>query len=139
MSSTATVTAGELEAKVHEKLVEARPEIEIKGFRKGKVPMPILRKQFGERLLGDAMQDAIDGAMKRHFDETGDRPALQPKVEMKGGEAWKQGDDVVVEMSYEALPAIPEGEVRTALVEMQDSHIANIATCDALVAALPSA
>jgi trigger factor len=70
--------------------------------------MPILRKQFGERLLGDAMQDAIDGAMKQHFDETGDRPALQPKVEMKGGEAWKQGDDVVVEMSYEALPAIPE-------------------------------
>ena len=91
-----------------DKLAEAQPEIEMKGFRKGKVPMPILRKQFGERLLGDAMQDAIDGAMKKHFDETGDRPALQPKVEMKGGEAWKQGDDVVVEMSYEALPAIPE-------------------------------
>ena len=110
-SYTITVPAADLDAKVNEKLVEAQPEIEMKGFRKGKVPMPILRKQFGERLLGDAMQDAIDGAMKRHFDETGDRPALQPKVEMKGGEAWKQGDDVVVEMSYEALPAIPEVEL----------------------------
>ncbi|WP_413852431.1 trigger factor [Albidovulum sp.] len=107
-SYTITVPAADLDAKVNDKLVEAQPEIEMKGFRKGKVPMPILRKQFGERLLGDAMQDAIDGAMKQHFDETGDRPALQPKVEMKGGEAWKQGDDVVVEMSYEALPAIPE-------------------------------
>ena len=107
-SYTITVPAADLDAKVNDKLVEAQPEIEMKGFRKGKVPMPILRKQFGERLLGDAMQDAIDGAMKKHFDETGDRPALQPKVEMKGGEAWKQGDDVVVEMSYEALPAIPE-------------------------------
>jgi trigger factor len=110
-SYTITVPAAVLDAKVNDKLVEAQPEIEMKGFRKGKVPMPILRKQFGERLLGDAMQDAIDGAMKKHFDETGDRPALQPKVEMKGGETWKRGEDVVVEMSYEALPAIPEVEL----------------------------
>ncbi|MCB2117494.1 MAG: trigger factor [Rhodobacteraceae bacterium] len=116
-SYTITVPAADLEAKVHEKLVEAQPEIEMKGFRKGKVPMPILRKQFGERLLGDAMQDAIDGAMKKHFDETGDRPALQPKVEMKGGETWKQGDDVVVEMSYEALPAIPEVDLSKLKLE----------------------
>lgn len=104
---TITVTAEELDAKVEEKLVEAQPEIEIKGFRKGKVPMPILRKQFGQRLLGDAMQDAIDGAMKQHFDASGDRPALQPEVKMQNGETWSQGQDVVVEMTYEALPEIP--------------------------------
>ena len=41
------VTADELSAKVYEKLVEARPEIEMKGFRKGKVPMALLKKQHG--------------------------------------------------------------------------------------------
>ncbi|MBA3911690.1 MAG: trigger factor [Rhodobacter sp.] len=105
---TITVTAAELDAKVHEKLLEAQPEVEIKGFRKGKVPLAILKKQFGQRLMGDAMQDAIDGAMKGHFDTTGDRPALQPEVKMVGGETWKEGQDVVVEMSYDALPPIPE-------------------------------
>lgn len=105
---TITVTAAELDAKVHEKLLEAQPEVEIKGFRKGKVPLAILKKQFGQRLIGDAMQDAIDTAMKDHFDKTGDRPALQPEVKMVGGEAWKEGQDVVVEMSYDALPPIPE-------------------------------
>ena len=105
---TITVTAAELEAKVQEKLVEAQPEIEMKGFRKGKVPMAILRKQFGQRLLGDAMQDAIDGAMKDHFDATGDRPAMQPEVKMVGGDAWAEGQDVVVEMTYDKLPPIPE-------------------------------
>ncbi len=104
---TITVTAAELEAKVQEKLLEAQPEVEIKGFRKGKVPLAILKKQFGPRLLGDAMQDAIDGAMKDHFEKTGDRPALQPEVKMVGGEEWKEGTDVVVEMSYENLPPIP--------------------------------
>lgn len=105
---TITVAASELEAKVQEKLLEAQPDIEIKGFRKGKVPLAILKKQFGQRMLGDAMQDAIDGAMKDHFDATGDRPALQPDVKMQNGEAWKEGQDVVVEMTYECLPPIPE-------------------------------
>lgn len=105
---TITVTASELEAKVQEKLVEAQPEIEMKGFRKGKVPMAILRKQFGQRLLGDAMQDAIDGAMKDHFDKSGDRPAMQPEVKMVDGETWSEGSDVVVTMSYDCLPPIPD-------------------------------
>ena len=104
---TIVVSASELDAKVTEKLLEAQPEVEIKGFRKGKVPVAMLRKQFGQRVLGDAMQEAIDGAMKSHFDATGDRPAMQPKVEMQSGETWKEGSDVVVAMSYETLPEIP--------------------------------
>ncbi|MEQ9693258.1 trigger factor [Shimia sp. SDUM112013] len=103
-----TVTAAELDEKVNEKLTEAQPEIEMKGFRKGKVPMPLLKKQFGERLLGESMQEVIDGAMNKHFEDSGDRPALQPKVEMKNGEDWKPGQDVEVTMEYEALPEIPE-------------------------------
>jgi trigger factor len=114
---TITVTAAELDAKVQEKLVEAQPEVEMKGFRKGKVPMAMLRKQFGARLMGDAMQDAIDGAMKSHFDASGDRPALQPEVKMVGGETWAEGQDVVVEMIYEALPPIPEFDTAKVVLE----------------------
>jgi trigger factor len=114
---TITVTAAELDAKVQEKLVEAQPDIEMKGFRKGKVPMAMLRKQFGPRLLGDAMQDAIDGAMKSHFEASGDRPALQPEVKMVGGETWAEGEDVVVEMTYEALPPIPDFDAGKVVLE----------------------
>jgi trigger factor len=107
-----TVSAGELEAKVNEKLTEAQPEIAMKGFRKGKVPLPLLKKQFGPRLLGEAMQETIDGAMSRHFEESGDRPALQPQVKMTN-EDWKEGDDIEVEMTYEALPEIPAVDFST--------------------------
>jgi trigger factor len=89
----------------------------MKGFRKGKVPMAMLRKQFGARLMGDAMQDAIDGAMKSHFDASGDRPALQPEVKMVGGETWAEGQDVVVEMIYEALPPIPDFDAGKVVLE----------------------
>ncbi len=102
-----TVTAAELDAKVEEKLKEAQPTIEMKGFRKGKVPMALLRKQFGQRLLGESMQEAIDGALSSHLEETGDRPAAQPQMKMTN-EDWKEGDDVNVEVSYEKLPEIED-------------------------------
>lgn len=110
------VSAAELDDKVNEKLVEAQPEVEMKGFRKGKVPMALLKKQFGQRLLGEAMQESIDGAMNQHFEDSGERPALQPEVKMTN-EDWKEGDDVEVAMSYEALPAIPEVDLKSVELE----------------------
>jgi len=112
-----TLPASELDAKVNEKLAEAQPEVEMKGFRKGKVPMALLKKQFGQRIMGEAMQEAIDGAMSDHFEETGDKPAMQPSVEMVDGETWKEGDDVVVNMSYEKLPEIPEVDLKGIKLE----------------------
>ena len=111
-----TVTAAELDATVNTKLVEAQPEVEMKGFRKGKVPMAMLKKQFGDRLMGEAMQESIDGAMNKHFEETGDRPAMQPDVKMTN-EDWKAGDDVNVDMTYEKLPEIPEVDLSTIKLE----------------------
>lgn len=102
------VTANELDENVQSKLIEAQPTFEMKGFRKGKVPLSLLKKQFGEKLMGEAMQETIDNAMKEHFDTTGDRPAQQPAMEMKDGDTWKKGDDVEVSISYERLPDIPD-------------------------------
>ncbi|MCP5075289.1 MAG: trigger factor [Rhodobacteraceae bacterium] len=103
------VTASELADKVNAKLTEAQPDVEMKGFRKGKVPMALLKKQFGKSVLGEAMQESIDGAMSDHFESSGDRPAMQPDVKMTN-EAWEEGDDVEVSLNYECLPVVPEAD-----------------------------
>ncbi|WP_456387562.1 trigger factor [Profundibacter sp.] len=111
-----TITADVLEAKVNEKLKEAQPEVEMKGFRKGKVPMALMKKQFGQKVMGEAMQEAVDGAMAKHFEDSGDRPAMQPEVKMVN-EDWKEGDDIAVEMSYEALPPIEQPDLKKIKLE----------------------
>lgn len=128
---TITVTAAELEAKVNEKLVEAQPEIEMKGFRKGKVPMALLKKQFGPRLLGEAMQEAVDGAMNAHFEASGDRPAMQPDVKMTNQD-WKEGDDVVVSLTYEALPKIDAPDLTDVTLEKMVVKADDAAIAEAL-------
>ena len=102
-----TVTAAEMDAKVEAKLKEAQADVEMKGFRKGKVPMAMMRKQFGQRVMGEAMQEAIDSAMNEHLTTSGDRPAMQPEMKMDDAN-WKEGDDVVVNVSYERLPDVAD-------------------------------
>ena len=126
------LTADELNETVDQKLREAQPEVEMKGFRKGKVPLPLLKKQFGQRLMGEAMQEGIDGAMSKHFEDSGDRPAMQPDVKMSNGEEWKPGDDVQVEMSYEALPEIPELELKSISLEKLVAKVEDDAIDEAL-------
>lgn len=133
------LTAQELDDKVNAKLAEAQPEVEMKGFRKGKVPMALLKKQFGQRLLGESMQEAIDEAMSKHFEDSGDRPALQPQVQMVDGETWKEGDDVTVDMSYEALPDIPEVDLKSISLEKMVVKADDAAVDEALASLAESA
>ena len=103
---TIVLTASELDSKVDEKIAAAQPEFALKGFRKGKVPTALIKKMMGDRVMGEAMQETIDGALNEHFEKTGDKPALQPDVKMVN-EAWKPGDDVEVAVNYERMPDVP--------------------------------
>ena len=113
---TIDIAASQLDEKVNEKLLEAQPDVEMKGFRKGKVPIALLKKQFGDRVMGEALQETIDGAMSKHFEDSGDRPAMQPEMKMDS-EDWKPGDDVKVNVSYETLPTIPDVDMKTIKLE----------------------
>ncbi|MBP7001087.1 trigger factor [Amaricoccus sp.] len=126
-----TVPASELEAKVTAKLEEARKDFQMKGFRKGKAPAALMKKMFGKSVLGEAMQDAIDSAVRDHFEATGDRPALQPEVKMTN-EGWKEGDDVEVSMTYEALPEVPAVDFSGIELERLVAEIDDDAVTEAL-------
>ena len=111
-----TLASAELDAKVNEKLAKARSGFVMKGFRKGKVPMTLLRKQFGGQAFVEAMEDAARELMDSHFEKTGERPVKEPKIELVG-QKWKDGEDVVFQMFYETLPEIPEIDLKAIHLE----------------------
>jgi trigger factor len=77
------------------------------------------------------MQESIDEVMRRHFETTGDRPALQPQVRMEN-ENWQEGEDVEVSMTYEALPDVPELDFTTVQLERLVARIEDEAVDEAL-------
>ena len=103
------VPASELEAKVNAKIDDARENFAMKGFRKGKAPAALMKKMFGKSVLGEAMQETVDGAISEHFESSGDQPAGQPDVKMAKDD-WKEGDDLEVDLTYERLPDVPKVE-----------------------------
>ncbi|PCJ74119.1 MAG: trigger factor [Rhodobacteraceae bacterium] len=126
-----TITAAELEAKVTEKLEAARADFQMKGFRKGHAPLALMKKMFGQSVMGEAMQEAVDGAVGEHFEKTGDRPAMQPEIKMTNDE-WKEGDDVAVSVSYECLPTIPDADFSKIKLERLVTVIEDAAVTEAL-------
>ncbi len=126
-----TITAAELEAKVTEKLEAARADFQMKGFRKGHAPLALMKKMLGQSVMGDAMQEVVDGAVNEHFEKTGDRPAMKPEIKMTNDD-WKEGDDVAVSVSYECLPAIPDADFSKITLERLVTKIEDSAVTEAL-------
>jgi trigger factor len=110
------VPAAELGEKVNAKLEAVRADFQMKGFRKGKAPTPLLKKMFGKSVLGEAVQETVDDALRQHFEETGHMPAAQPDVRITN-EDFNEGDDLDIELKYERLPEIPKVDYNAISLE----------------------
>ena len=111
-----TLKASDLNKEVDSQLQKEQPSIQMKGFRKGKVPISLLKKMHGEALLSEAMKSATDNAVKDHFEKEKDKPAYEPKIELMNKE-WKAGDDVQLSIEYECMPKIPDFDLSKLVLE----------------------
>jgi trigger factor len=97
------VPAGDLSAKVDERLAELAQTASMPGFRPGKVPVGLLKKQYGQALYGEALEAAVNQSTAKAIEDRGLKPALQPKVDLK---ELGEGKDVEFEVAIEVLPEI---------------------------------
>lgn len=101
------IGAADIDAKIVEKLQGNREAFAMKGFRKGKAPLAVMRKMFGKSLLGETVQELVDGAVKDLVGRHEMRPAMQPDVRITTAN-FKEGDDLTLDVAMELLPEIPE-------------------------------
>jgi trigger factor len=121
------VSAEALEAKTTEKLETVRADFQMKGFRKGKAPLPLLKKMFGKSVMGEVVQEAVEESVQQHLTDTGHRPAQQPDVKITN-ESFDEGQDLHVEIAYECLPEVPEMdfsglELERRVVEVDETAV----------------
>lgn len=108
------VPAGDLSAKVDERLVEMARTAQMPGFRQGKVPVGLLKKQYGQALFGEAVEQAVNSSTAKAIEDRGLKPALQPRVDLK---QLEEGKDVEFEVAIEVLPEI--GKLDFSDVELE--------------------
>ncbi len=68
---TGTIPNAEIEANVEKIAKQLAKTTAISGFRKGKVPVSAVKKQYGERLIQDAEAEALRDLLNQGLDEMG--------------------------------------------------------------------
>jgi trigger factor len=86
-----------------EKYEEIKGTVNLKGFRPGKVPKEILKRQFGKAIFSEVLDKVLKETSTKALDENKIKPAGQPKLDLK-----TYGEDKELEyvLSVTELPKI---------------------------------
>jgi trigger factor len=122
---TITVASADIEATLNTRLEELSRNIKMPGFRPGKVPMPLLKKQYGASLMGEILDHVVSDSSQRALADKGLRLAVRPKIEIK---SFAEGADLEYTMAVELMPEIEpvefsKLELERLVVEISDAEI----------------
>jgi trigger factor len=104
------VQANEIEDRVSGRLSELSRTIRMPGFRPGKVPVALLRKQYGRSVMGEVVEQAVNQGSQQAISDHALRPALRPKIEVT---SFDEGADLEFTMAIEVLPEVPKIDLKT--------------------------
>ena len=124
-----TVPAADLEADIEGRLDELRKTVTMKGFRRGKVPLSIVRRQYQPRVLGEVLQQTIETSWREAVEERELRPAMQPEIEIT---SYDEGKDLEFTMGMEVLPNIEFGDFSELAVTRLKAEVSDESVEDAL-------
>ena len=96
------VTKKEIQEKIDKKLDEVKDTINLKGFRPGKAPRELLKKQFGKALYGEVIEKTLNDSAFQALKDKNIKPAGQPKIDIKSS-----GEDKDLEFTIE-VEKVPE-------------------------------
>lgn len=116
------VGADAIEEKLTAKLKELSTQVRLPGFRPGKAPVSLLRKQYGQRLLGEVLEETVNESAAKALEEKEIRPALQPKIEIT---KFDEGQDLEYKVDVELFPEIEPGDFTEISVEKLTVAIAD--------------
>ncbi len=136
-----TVSKDDLSSRLDNRLSELKQTVQLRGFRKGKVPTAHLKNVYGTQVMSEIVQEAVKTESQKALTSREERPALQPEIKLDGEvEPIMNGEaDLVFAMSYDVIPPIAltdfakiklercvadvsDAEVKQAMEQLAASH-----------------
>ena len=101
-----TVVASDLDAKLLSRLEGMKDQVQLKGFRPGKVPVAHLRKTFGKSMMGEIVQEAVAEYSQKAVDERSLRPAMSPQIQLVSSveNVIAGAEDLIFTMGVDLMP-----------------------------------
>ena len=113
-----------MNAHMDEKYEEIRKTINLKGFRPGKVPKEILKRQFGQSIFSEVLDKVLKDTSVKALQDNKIKPAGQPKLDLK---TYGEDKDLEYVMSVTELPKV---ELKSVENIKYDEYIVKIETSE---------
>ncbi len=122
---TIEVPADKIESQVQSRLQEAAKTFHMKGFRKGKVPVKVIKNRFGEGVRQEVVGEVMSQSWVEAVTQEKVKPAGQPRIEPKNLEEGKNLEfiatfEVYPEIELQDFSAI---EIEKKLADIKDEDI----------------
>ena len=85
------------------KYEEIKKTVVLKGFRPGKVPKDVLKRQFGKAIFGEVLDKVLKETSAKALDQNKIKPAGQPKIDLK---TYGEDKDLEYVISVTELPKV---------------------------------
>ena len=92
-----------IQEKLDKKLFELQSEVNLKGFRPGKVPPAVIKSQFGKAVYGEVIDKMLQETSNQALVEKKIKAAGQPKIDLK---TFGEGKDLNYTLEVESLPEL---------------------------------
>ena len=92
-----------IDEKITIRLNELSKTVNIKGFRPGKVPVDVLKRQFGKAVYGEVLEKILKETSAKALEEKKIKVAGQPKLDLK---SYGEGKDLNYTLEINELPSI---------------------------------
>jgi trigger factor len=84
-------------------------KIQLPGFRRGKVPAPVLERKFGDSIKAETMEKIIESSLKTVFEEIEEKPLAYAVPELQEGCTLTPDQDFSFTVTYDIYPKIELG------------------------------
>ncbi|MDV2581143.1 trigger factor [Alkalibacillus haloalkaliphilus] len=118
---TVEVDASEFDQALDQAFKKVVKDVQIPGFRKGKVPRPMFEQRFGvESLYQDAVDIVLPDAYMKAVEEAGITPVDRPEVDV---EQIEKGQPLIFKATVTVKPEVELGEYKGLEVEEQEATV----------------
>ena len=124
---TLTVPKEDVRSQYGDIIRDFAKEVQIPGFRKGKVPTEVLERKFGEALKGEALAKIIEKTVKEVFDDENlprdERPLPYSQPEIQEEPKLDFDQDLSFSLAYDVFPQVNIARWKGLEVEVSEAKI----------------
>ncbi|NJO22710.1 MAG: trigger factor [Sphingomonadales bacterium] len=124
------VGQSELSERFTSRMDEVKGQVQLKGFRKGKVPLAHIKKLYGRSVMAEVVQQAVEETSRKAVQDRNERPAHQPNIDFTEDKeeiekVLSGQSDLAFTMSFEILPSIAVTDLSALKLEREVADVSD--------------